>query len=86
MLAKSIKISSKGQITLPKEVIRHLGNKVLKLEVLNGNEVKIIPIKDVGGRLSAYAKNASIKNFNTIRTEIWEEEVQRKFSQEHKND
>lgn len=86
MLAKSITISSKGQITLPRDIVKHLGNKILKLEVLNGNEVKIVPVKDVAGKLSEYAKNIRAQDFNAIRADAWEEEVERKFTQENQDD
>lgn len=79
MLAKPIIISSKGQISLPKEVVKHLGNRVLKLEILNNNEVRIAPIKDVGGRLSAYAKNLSEDEFNQAKSDAWEEAIKEKF-------
>lgn len=86
MLVRPITISSKGQIALPKDVVKHLDSKVLKLEILNGNEVRIVPIKDVAGRLSAYAKNVSTDDFNKIRTQAWEEAVEKRFAKENNND
>lgn len=86
MLVKPITISSKGQIALPKDVVKHLNSKSLRLEILNDNEVRIIPIQDVAGRLSAYGTNVNTDDFTKIRTQAWEEEVEKRFSKENKND
>jgi bifunctional DNA-binding transcriptional regulator/antitoxin component of YhaV-PrlF toxin-antitoxin module len=86
MLVKPITISSKGQIALPRDVVKHLDSRMLKLEILNDNEVKIVPIKDVAGRLSAYAKNVSTDDFNKIREQAWEEAVEKRFAKENNND
>ena len=66
MLVKPITLSSKGQIALPKDIVKHLNSKALKLEILNDNEVKIVPIRDVAGRLSAYGKNVDTDDFNKL--------------------
>ncbi len=86
MLVKPITLSSKGQIALPKDIVKHLNSKALKLEILNDNEVKIVPIRDVAGRLSAYGRNVDTDDFNKIRTQAWEESVGKRFSKENKND
>ena len=86
MLVKPITLSSKGQIALPKDIVKHLNSKALKLEILNDNEVKIVPIRDVAGRLSAYGRNVNTDDFNKIRTQAWEEAVSKRFSKENKND
>ena len=84
MLVKPITLSSKGQIALHKYVVKHLNSKALKLEILNDNEVKIVPIRDVAGRLSAYGRNVDTDDFNKIRTQAWEEAVGKRFSKENK--
>jgi len=86
MLAKSITISSKGQISLPKEIVKHLDSRALRLEILNDNEVKIIPIRDVAGRLSQYAKNIDSNDWNAVREQAWLESIKGRFSREDKND
>lgn len=62
MLVKSITISDKGQIVIPKRFVTYLGSKVVKLEVSDNQEVRIIPIKDVAGCLSEFIKAPSSAN------------------------
>lgn len=83
MKAKPIIISSKGQIALPKDIVSYLGSKLLKLERLNEHEVKIVPIRDAGGRLSEYAQNADIDDFQEIRNKSWNAEMNHKFRNTH---
>ena len=52
---KIAKISSKGQITLPKAVRDRLGSNLVRL-VSDETGVRIEPVRDVGGSLSRYAK------------------------------
>ena len=80
MLVKTLTISDKGQIVIPKEFVKHLGSKIIKLEVSNNQEVKIIPIKDVAGSLSDFAKKPSTHDFNELRTQAWDQEILEKFS------
>jgi len=49
------KITSKGQITIPKEIRKILNSNVIEFEVIEGNVV-IKPVKSIGGSLSKYAK------------------------------
>ena len=49
------KISSKGQITLPKAVRQRLGSDLVRL-ISDENGVRIEPVRDVGGSLRRYAK------------------------------
>ena len=86
MFVKPITISTKGQIALPKDIIKHLNSKALKLEILNDNEVKIVPLRDVAGRLSTYAKNLDISDFNNIKNNAWEEAIEEKFFKANKHD
>jgi len=55
MLEKLIKVSSKGQITLPKAVRDLLRTEVVRIVVENGG-IRIEPVRDVGGSLGKYAK------------------------------
>ena len=52
---KVAKISSKGQITLPKAVRDRLGSNLVRL-VSDDQGVRIEPVRDVAGSLSSYAK------------------------------
>jgi AbrB family looped-hinge helix DNA binding protein len=53
---KISKISSKGQITLPKSVRERLGSKLVRL-ISDDDGVRIEPVRDVAGSLKQYAKN-----------------------------
>jgi AbrB family looped-hinge helix DNA binding protein len=53
---KISKISSKGQITLPKTVRERLGSKFVRL-ISDDGGVRIEPVEDVAGSLKRYAKN-----------------------------
>ncbi len=53
---KISKISSKGQITLPKAARDRPGSKLVRL-ISDGNGVRIEAVRDVAGSLKQYAKN-----------------------------
>ncbi|GAB6888924.1 hypothetical protein JCM13304A_24240 [Desulfothermus okinawensis JCM 13304] len=63
------KISSKGQVTIPKKIRELLGTDIIKFKV-EGNEIKIEPIEDVAGSLSKYAKKDV--SFEEERRIAWE--------------
>jgi AbrB family looped-hinge helix DNA binding protein len=48
------KISSKGQITLPKAIREKLGSALVRL-VSDEDGVRIEPVRELGGSLKAYA-------------------------------
>jgi AbrB family looped-hinge helix DNA binding protein len=52
---KVAKISSKGQITLPKAVRDRLGSNLVRV-ISDDAGVRIEPVRDVAGSLSRYAK------------------------------
>ena len=52
---KVAKISSKGQITLPKAVRDRLGSNLVRV-VSDDKGVRIEPVRDVAGSLRHYAK------------------------------
>jgi AbrB family looped-hinge helix DNA binding protein len=52
---KTVKISSKGQITLPKPIREMLQSEIVRIYADEG-KVKIEPVKDVAGSLHAYSK------------------------------
>ncbi|MGO9174471.1 MAG: AbrB/MazE/SpoVT family DNA-binding domain-containing protein [Rhodomicrobium sp.] len=53
---KVSKISSKGQITLPKSVRERLGSEFVRL-ISDDEGVRIEPVRDVAGSLKRYAKS-----------------------------
>jgi AbrB family looped-hinge helix DNA binding protein len=69
-MAVTAKITSKGQITLPREARKRLGTDTVEIEVV-GEEVRLKPVRSVAGALSGYAgEKASLKE---IREKVWEE-------------
>ena len=82
MLVKTFTISDKGQIVIPKEFVRHLASKLIKLEVSDNQEVRIIPIKDVAGSLTEFAKQQVSDDFKEIRNQAWEQTTSEKFNKE----
>lgn len=71
MITKILTISDKGQIVIPKEFVRHLGSKVIKLEMSEFHEVRIIPLKDVAGSLSEFANKQTYDDLMNLRDQTW---------------
>lgn len=82
MLVKTFTISDKGQIVIPKEFIKHLDAKLIKFEVSDNQEVRIIPIKDVAGSLTEFAKQQVSDDFQKIRNQAWDQITLERFSKE----
>lgn len=79
MITKAITVSSKGQIVIPKKFVDHLNSKVVKLEISDNQEVRIIPIKDVAGSLTGFIK----KQTSTDLTDVDSEQLlKEKFTKE----
>lgn len=53
---KIAKLSSKGQITLPKAIRERLGSQLVRL-ISDDDGIRIEPLPDVAGSLKRYAKN-----------------------------
>lgn len=82
MSKKTMKITTKGQITIPKEIRDFLKTNMVSFDVVEG-VVIIKPIRDAGGSLSKYAANAKeVKPFREMKQEAWEEAVREKISSE----
>jgi len=70
MQTRAVKITSKGQATIPKEIRDLLKTDVVEFEVVDGTVV-VKPILSIGGSLNRYAKGSvSIKD---VREKVWEE-------------
>ncbi|MEK6734546.1 MAG: AbrB/MazE/SpoVT family DNA-binding domain-containing protein [Pseudomonadota bacterium] len=80
MLVRALTISDKGQIVIPKDFVKHLGSKIIKLEVSNDSQVRIIPIKDVAGSLTDFAKKPVANDFNDLRNRAWDQVTLEKFN------
>lgn len=78
MAVKVMKVSSKGQVTLPREVRKVLGSDVVTYDVKDGR-VLLLPVKDVGGSLKEYA-GKSLSSFQRAREKVWEEVAREKAS------
>ena len=78
MAILSIKITQKGQVTIPKEIRAKLNASSVYFEVEN-NCIILKPVRDAAGSLNEYAKNAkpglSIKQ---MKEKAWEEAVSEK--------
>jgi len=80
MPVASIKITRKGQVTIPKEIRDKLNASAVYFRIEN-DVVVIKPVRDAAGSLHKYARNVkpgiSIKQ---LRDEAWEEVVREKTS------
>ena len=65
-------ITAKGQITLPKAIRAFLDSRIVEIEIVN-DEVRIRPVKNMGGSLARYAENREPKSLTEIREEVWGE-------------
>ena len=74
-VVKTAKVSSKGQITLPREVRRTLGSDLVRIVSEHGS-VRIEPVQDVAGSLARYAKKRV--PFRVARDKAWETVVREK--------
>jgi len=64
------KITSKGQVTLPRVIRELLAAKVIEFNVRDG-EVTIRPVRSAAGSLSAYSKkHVPLK---AVREQVWKE-------------
>ena len=71
MAVKVMKVSSKGQVTLPREVRKILGSDVVTYDIRDGR-VLLLPVKDVGGSLKEYAGKTPAP-FRRAREKAWED-------------
>ncbi len=79
MITETVKITSKGQITIPKEIRKRLQSTAVFFEVVN-EDIVVRPVKDAAGSLSAYAKNAEPSlSGPSMKEQAWEEGVHEKF-------
>jgi AbrB family looped-hinge helix DNA binding protein len=72
---KTAKVSSKGQITLPKQIRDLLKSDFVRLVVEDG-EVRLEPVPDLAGSLAKYAKDKPVEN---EREAAWEAELRDRY-------
>lgn len=76
-LVKTAKVSSKGQITLPRQVRAALGTDHVRI-IFEEGQVRIEPSLDPGGSLRRYARKRKIP-FKQERDQAWEAVVRDKY-------
>ncbi|MBI5062091.1 MAG: AbrB/MazE/SpoVT family DNA-binding domain-containing protein [Desulfatitalea sp.] len=78
MATEAVKITKKGQVTIPKKIRDRLKTTAVYFEVVDG-EVVVRAVRDAAGALSEYGKNVrpdiSIKQ---MKDQAWEEAVHEK--------
>jgi len=78
MTTSAMKITSKGQVTIPKGIRKLLGTDIVTFEVVEKNIV-IRPVFDTAGSLSEYAKNVKAgSSFKKLKERAWEEAIREK--------
>jgi AbrB family looped-hinge helix DNA binding protein len=72
-IRKTLKISSKGQITLPKPIRDRLGEDIVEV-ISDTAGVRISPVRSAAGSLKAYAKKLGPNwDWQQVRDEAWRE-------------
>jgi AbrB family looped-hinge helix DNA binding protein len=79
-MTTAVKITRKGQVTIPKKIRDILKTNSVYFEIENNNIV-VRPVRDAAGSLSEYAKNVSAGTpFEKIKEKAWEDAVREKTS------
>ena len=69
-MAFTATITSKGQITIPREARKVLDSTTVEIEVLDG-ELRLRPVRSVAGALAAFA--GPTESLAEIRDKVWSE-------------
>ncbi|MBI5739829.1 MAG: AbrB/MazE/SpoVT family DNA-binding domain-containing protein [Nitrospirae bacterium] len=78
MTTAAVKITRKGQVTIPKEIREKLKTNTVYFEVVD-DTVIVKAVKDVAGSLSEYAKNVKAgTSMRKLKEKAWEEAVREK--------
>jgi AbrB family looped-hinge helix DNA binding protein len=78
MYISTVALSSKGQIVLPKAVRDLFRTTMVSLEINDGKQLVISPIRNVGSSLSDYKKNSPLP-FEEARVLAWERSVAKRY-------
>jgi len=70
-------ITSKGQITIPREARKILDSKTVEIEVV-GNTVVLRPVKSIAGELARYAQGREPAAMGKVREKVWNEVAREK--------
>jgi len=78
MSSAAVKITRKGQVTIPKEIREKLKTNAVYFEIVD-DTVVVKAVKDAAGSLSEYAKNVKPGvSMRKIKGMAWEEAVREK--------
>ncbi|MBF0505757.1 MAG: AbrB/MazE/SpoVT family DNA-binding domain-containing protein [Nitrospirae bacterium] len=78
MTTAAVKITKKGQVTIPKEIRSRLRTNTVYFEVIN-DTVVVKAVRDAAGTLSEYAKNAKPGvSMKQMKERAWEEAAREK--------
>ena len=79
-MSVAVKITEKGQVTIPREIRNVLNADLISFSVVDG-VVILRPLSDVGGSLHAYAHNATpTTSFRDKKDAAWEEAIREKIN------
>lgn len=80
MTTVAVKITSKGQVTIPKKIREKLHAYAVYFEIVD-DTVVVRPVKSAAGSLSEYAKNAKPGiSMKKIKDRAWEVAIREKAS------
>jgi AbrB family looped-hinge helix DNA binding protein len=78
MTTAALKITKKGQVTIPKEIRDLLKSSTVYFEVVD-EKIVVKPVRDAAGSLSEYAKNVKPGlPLGRVKEKAWEEAVREK--------
>lgn len=78
MATQAVKITKKGQVTIPKKIRERLKASEVYFEVVN-DEVVVRAVRDAAGSLSEYARNVKPNiSIKEMKDKAWEEAVHEK--------
>jgi len=75
----SVKITKKGQLTIPRKIRERLDSQVVEFAIV-GKQIVMRPVKSVAGSLSPYAKKGKVP-FKEAREKAWEEAVRERYGE-----
>ncbi len=83
MYIQTIKISSKGQVVLPKKIRSALGSNIISIKLDDNNQITLSSVPSLAGALSSYQKESNL-SFKEIRNKSWKESINTKKENKEK--
>jgi len=78
MTTAAVKITRKGQVTIPKEIREKLKSNAVYFEVQD-DDILVKPVRDAAGSLREYAKNVKAGgDMKKMKDKAWKEAVREK--------